>query len=543
MQNKKTNEPRLIVGVIILMTSNIIVKVIGVLFKIPLHNLLGDRGMSYFNVAYNLFTTLYLISTAGLPTAISLMVSEARVKGRKSEVKRIFRTALALFFVLGVFGTSVMLFGSGGLAKLMGTPDASWAIAAIAPTLFLICISSSIRGYFQGHQNMFPTAASEVIESVGKFVLGIVFGVWAVKNGKSIEICAAYAIAGVAIGEAAGMIFLVCSKLLHRQDYSYTMLEDDGVVTSPKRILKNLLLISIPVMLSSVALNLTSTIDTFTIINIMKKYVSADVAEAAYGNYTTLAVTMFHLPSAFIYPISTSLAPALSAARVSGNKLKAEVTLRASFKMTAIISIPCTLGIAILSKPILGFLFSNDESVAIAAPLLSILAPAIFFSAILTVTSAVLQAYRHQGKPIVSMLCGIAAKAVVSGILLSIKSVGIFGAPIGTLVSYFIMAAVNFIFVLKYVGTQINIFKLIWKPLLSSVLSSIITIASFLLLSSVCSENAAMLISVLITAIIYFMLLFVCKEFTRNDVLLLPKGEKIYKFLCKIKLMKPECEN
>ena len=201
MQKNKAKEPRLIVGVIILMISNIIVKVIGVLFKIPLHDLLGDRGMSYFNIAYNLFTTLYLVSTAGLPTAISMMVSEARVKGKKAEVRRIFRTAVCLFFILGTIGTSIMLFGAGGLAKLMGSADASWAIMAISPTLFLICISSSIRGYFQGHQNMFPTACSEIIESAGKFILGIVLGTWAVRTGKSIEICAAYAIAGVAIGE------------------------------------------------------------------------------------------------------------------------------------------------------------------------------------------------------------------------------------------------------------------------------------------------------------------------------------------------------
>ena len=112
MHKNKTKETRLIVGVMILMVSNIIVKVIGVLFKIPLHNLLKDRGMSYFNIAYNLFTTLYLVSTAGLPTAISMMVSEARVKGKRLEVRRIFRTAVCLFFILGIAGTSVMLFGA-----------------------------------------------------------------------------------------------------------------------------------------------------------------------------------------------------------------------------------------------------------------------------------------------------------------------------------------------------------------------------------------------------------------------------------------------
>lgn len=538
MQKNKTKEPRLIVGVMILMVSNIIVKVIGVLFKIPLHNLLKDRGMSYFNIAYNLFTTLYLISTAGLPTAISMMVSEARVKGKKLEVQRIFRTAVCLFFVLGTLGTSIMLFGASGLAKLMGSADASWAIMAISPTLFLICISSSIRGYFQGHQDMFPTAGSEIIESVGKFVLGIVLGTWAVNNGKSIEICAAYAIAGVAIGEACGLIFLVCAKLLHRQDYSYTLAADDGKVSSTGKILKNLLLISVPVMLSSVALNLTSTIDTFTIINIIKRNSSLEAAEIAYGNYTTLAVTLFHLPSAFIYPISTSLAPALSAARVSGNKAKERSALNASMKMTVIISIPCAIGMAIMSKPILSLLFSNEASVNSAAPLLSILSPAIFFSAILTVTSAALQACHKQRKPITSMLCGIAAKAIVSCALMSIKSIGILGAPIGTLVSYFVMTTVNFIFVLKYVSTEINILRLIVKPIGASAISSVVTILSYSIISRAGHATVATVVSIVLTVIAYFVLLFALKNFEREDIMMLPKGEKIYNALVKLHLMK-----
>lgn len=538
MHKNRAKEPRLIVGVIVLMISNIIVKVIGVLFKIPLHELLGDRGMSYFNIAYNLFTTLYLVSTAGLPTAISMMVSEARVKGKKLEVRRIFRTAVCLFFVLGTVGTSIMLFGAGGLASLMGSADASWAIMAISPTLFLICISSSIRGYFQGHQNMLPTALSEIIESAGKFILGIVLGTWAVRTGKSIEICAAYAIAGVAIGEACGLIFLVCAKFLHRQDYSYTLAADDGRVSPYKKILKNLLLISVPVMLSSVALNLTGTIDTFTIINIIKRYSSAEAAEAAYGNYTTLAVTLFHLPSAFIYPISTSLAPALSAAKASENKAKEKSVLNASIKMTVIISIPCAIGMAIMSKPILGLLFSNEISVSSAAPLLSILSPAIFFSAILTVTSATLQACHYQKKPIISMLCGIATKAIVSCALMSIDSIGIFGAPIGTLVSYFVMATVNFIFVLRYVSSEINIFKLVIKPMAASGLASVITLASYKIICRAGHPMAGTVISIILTAFVYFILLFVLREFNREDIMIFPHGEKIYKTLVKLHLMK-----
>ena len=542
MQKKTEKEPRIIVGVIILMFSNIIVKVIGVLFKIPLHNLLSDIGMSYFNTAYSIFTTLYLISTAGLPSAISIMVSKARAEGKNREVKRIFYTSLALFFVVGIIGTSIMLFGAGGLADIMGTPDAASAIMAISPTLFLICISSSVRGYFQGHQNMLPTAISEVIESLGKFAIGVLFGSMAVKNGKSLEICAAYAILGVAVGEAAGMLFLLCAKFLHKKDANPDFPESSREVSSPAKILKNLLIISIPIMLSAVALNLTSTVDMFTIVNVLSRRIPKEAAEEAYGNYTTLAVTLFHLPSALIQPISTSLTPAIAAARAANNEKKTAGTLGTSLKMTVMLSIPCAVGLAILSKPILGLLFSNADSVEKAAPLLTIIAPAVFFSAILTVTSAALQACGFQRKPIISMTCGIAVKATVSTLLMSSEKIGILGAPIGTLAGYFVMATLNFIFVLKYVGVKINILKLGAKPLLASALSSCVTVGVYRLIANANRPNVATVVSVISTAIVYFILLFVLKEFTKNDIMILPKGEKIYSLLCKAKLMKKEDE-
>lgn len=542
---KKTTEPRVAVGIIILMFSNLIVKVIGVLFKIPLRNLLGGEGMGYFDASYNIFTNLYLISTAGLPTAISIMVSRERKNGRKKEVGKIFNASLGLFCFIGLITTSVMFFGSDVLAAATGNPDAGAAIAAISPTLFLICVSSAIRGYFQGHQNMLPTALSEVIESTGKFVIGIVMGTWAFSQGKSLEICAAYAIAGVSIGEAAGMLLLIFTKLFFKPDYSYSGIPDDGTTTPLSKIWYELLKISVPIMISSIALNLTGTIDNFTIVNLMKSYVSdPSIAVSAYGNYSSLVIPLFHLPSAFIYPISTSIAPAISSNKTSVvEKEKISKTVTASIKMSAVISVPCVLGMAILARPILSLLFSDETAVKEFAPLLSIISPAIFFSAILTITSGILQARGHQRKPVISMACGIVVKAIVSIVLLRIPSVGIYGAPIGTLASYFVMAAINSAFVIKYVMPDINFLKIIAKPFAASAAGSVVTILVYKLLEDLGRPNVGTLVSVIATVIVYFVLLFMFREFTKNDILILPKGEKVYDLLCKMKLMKRESEN
>ena len=553
METRKSASPRIISGVIVLMISNIVVKLLGLLCKIPLHDLLQDQGMGYFNIAYNIFTTLYMVSTAGLPTAVTIMISDTPAgSSRRRQVERIFRVALAVFFVLGIIGTSIMLFFAKPLAALMGSDASYLCIMAISPTLFFICMSSAIRGYFQGHQNMIPTAVSEITEAIGKFAIGIVLAKYAISRGESIERVAAYAIAGITIGVATGMIFLIISKILYNSDKNAAIETKEGSVSSRSRldILKQLAKIALPITISAVALNLTGIIDTFSTINCMKLYTEEQLAEIAYGNYSTLAVTMSHLPSAFITPIASSLTPALTAALLAiktakdeaerrEKELRASKVMQSCLKFAAIISIPCALGLSILAKPILSLLFKNQESVNAAAPLLSILAISVFFTAMLTITTSILQAHKLQHKPIISMCGGIVVKIILNVLLISNPSIGIYGAPIGTLVSYFVMASINFYFVIKYVGIHVSIIKNFGKPFLSSLAASLLTVLVYVLVETQTGHAAvATVLSILITVLVYFILLFLLHTFTKNDILLLPKGESIYRVLCKMKLMK-----
>ena len=553
METRKSASPRIISGVIVLMISNIVVKLLGLLCKIPLHDLLQDQGMGYFNIAYNIFTTLYMVSTAGLPTAVTIMISDTPAgSSRRRQVERIFRVALAVFFVLGIIGTSIMLFFAKPLAALMGSDASYLCIMAISPTLFFICMSSAIRGYFQGHQNMIPTAVSEITEAIGKFAIGIVLAKYAISRGESIERVAAYAIAGITICVATGMIFLIISKILYNSDKNAAIETKEGSVSSRSRldILKQLAKIALPITISAVALNLTGIIDTFSIINCMKLYTEEQLAEIAYGNYSTLAVTMSHLPSAFITPIASSLTPALTAALLAiktakdeaerrEKELRASKVMQSCLKFAAIISIPCALGLSILAKPILSLLFKNQESVNAAAPLLSILAISVFFTAMLTITTSILQAHKLQHKPIISMCGGIVVKIILNVLLISNPSIGIYGAPIGTLVSYFVMASINFYFVIKYVGIHVSIIKNFGKPFLSSLAASLLTVLVYVLVETQTGHAAvATVLSILITVLVYFILLFLLHTFTKNDILLLPKGESIYRVLCKMKLMK-----
>ena len=549
MEIKKSTGPRLISGVIVLTVSNLVVKLLGLFCKIPLHGILQDQGMGYFNIAYNIFTTLYLISTAGLPTAITIMISRTPHDGaRKKQVERIFRVALTVFFILGIIGSSIMFFFAEQLAKLMDSEASYLCIMAISPTLFFICISSAIRGYFQGHQNMVPTAVSEIAEAIGKFAIGIALGYFAISRGESIEVAAGYAIAGITIGVAMGMLFLIGSKVLYNSRHKNVQpeLSDAGVLSTRREILHQMLIIALPITISSVALNLTGIIDTFSIINSMSLYTAKEIAETAYGNYSTLAVTMAHLPSAFIQPIASSLTPALTASLIAvktakteqekkQKKLASDKVMHSCLKFAAIISIPCAIGMSLLSKPILSMLFSNPESVKNAAPLLSILSIGVFFTAMLTITTSILQAHKLQKKPIISMFCGIVVKLILNLVLIRNPSVGIYGAPIGTVACYFTMAAVNFFFVIKYVGIQINFIKNFIKPFVATILASMVTIATYWLVGLRFGDTIATCAAILMTIITYFILLFLLRTFQRSDIIILPKGEKLYQFLLRHK--------
>lgn len=511
--------------------------------------------MGYFNIAYSIFTTLYLVATAGMPAALTIMISGTPKNSvHRKQVERIFRVAMSVFFTMGLLGALVMMIFSKQLARMTGSDDAYLCIMAIAPTLFFICMSSAIRGYFQGHRNMVPTAISEVTEAVSKFTIGIVLAYYAIRRGESIEVAAAYAITGITIGVAMGMLFLFIAKFLHNHDKNQNcaviaVIGDDAKISTKTEIFKKMFSIALPITLSSVALNLTGIIDAFSIINAMKSFTTKEMAEIAYGNYSTLAVTMAHLPSAFIQPIASSLTPTLTASLTSMKNAKdaeerkayqesSVKIMHSCLKFAAIISIPCAIGMSVLSAQILGLLFKDADSVAMAAPLLSILSIGVFFTAMLTISTSILQSHALQKKTIISMYSGVLVKLILNLILIRHPSIGIYGAPIATVAGYFTMASINFYFIIRYVGIRSVFFKNLLKALMASLIASIGTITVYKLIASFAHPSIATILAILMTIFIYCILLFILKTFEKSDIMMLPKGQKIYAVLKKIQFVK-----
>ncbi len=533
-------------GAVILMISNILVKVIGAIFKIPLQNLIGVEGMKYFQAAYDIYVAFYMISTAGIPVAISRMIATSNAKGNHKEVDKIFKIAYWVFFVVGAIGTVLMIILSKKFALSAKLDGAEYAMIAIAPTLFFICLSSAYRGYFQGLQNMVPTAVSQVIESVGKLGVGLVFGWYCLNRGYSMPVVAAFTIIGVTVGVIAATAYIAVFKRMFasaRDEAQSPLLE----VRSTKSLLYELVIISIPISLASSIMGLTNVVDVFLVTRRLQE-AGFDIkfAENCYGAYA-MPKSLFNMPTTLIYPFAISALPAISKYCSTGEKDKAEKLMESTFRMASIVALPCALGMSAMAKPILSFLFDKElltenslvTNLDVASPCLMVLGISVFFLGMISVTNSVLQAYGFHNLTIVSTVGGIIAKFIVSYILLGIPSVGLAGAAIGTAACYLVIMVLNIVFIAMKVNYFPSIRRTFLKPLISAVICVIPCVFAYDLLTGkeIVSAKLATLMAIAVAGGVYVIMLLVLRGISQEDIKMLPKSQKIIKILRKAKLL------
>lgn len=532
-QKKQQGKHLFFQGVLFLGGANMLVKIIGLLFKIPMSYYLGDEGMGYFNSAYQIYTWLYMLSTAGLPVAVSILISECRSRGEREGVRRIERTSALAFLALGVLGMGIMLFGARPLANLIGTPDARYAIFSLAPTLLFICLSSALRGYFQGFAHMGPPAVSQVLEALGKLLVGVLLATHATSRGYPLPIVAAYAVAGLAVGEAAGFLYLLFFRVLFRKKEALYIEGASHGQSPPPRLFSRLFRIALPITASASVMSLVGLVD-LVVVQRRLQDIGYTVTEATafYGNYTTLAVPMFNLPPALIYPVATAALPLLASALAKGDQRGAHAHMQTILRITSLIAMPCTLGLSLFARPIL-LLFFPREMAESAAPLLSVLALGIFFLSLLTVTNAALQANGLSGKPMLSMLVGGALKLLSSYTLIAIPGIGAFGVPLGTLACYIGACAANLFFLAKYVGLVPSFHRVFLRPLLAASLSVGGAYALYLFLGGAAGGRTLALLSIALAALFYLVSVFATRAVTGEDLLLLPFGKYLQRLLPK----------
>ncbi|MDD7773509.1 MAG: oligosaccharide flippase family protein [Eubacteriales bacterium] len=459
---------RFAAGVAVLTLSSLITKILGLVFKIPMNRLMGDAAMGYYNAAYSIFTFFYMLSTAGIPVALSILVARAKAEEGAAQKKRVFCTALGLLSAIGTIGTAILLRFAGSLAETIGAPPAAWCIAVIAPTLFFICIASALRGYFQGLSYMLPTAVSQLVEAIGKVGIGIACGVYAISQGFSPAITAAYAVSGLTIGTALGMLYLVITGCIYKEAPT----PDRAPPQSYRRILAAFAAIAVPVTISSSVMSLTNMIDTALIQRLLQSAgMTQEAATAAYGNYTSLAVPLFNLPPVLVYPIAYAIVPRITGYKAAGAYDKLRESVLAALKIAVWIGLPCAMGLSALSEPILTLLYRAD-SAQLAAPLLTALAPSSFLVCLLAVTNSVLQAVGKAYLPVIAMAAGAGVKIAAS--LTLIPRLGIIASPLGTFFCYAVVTVISLCATgneIRKNGVHVPLFTIFCKPFVAAAVA------------------------------------------------------------------------
>ena len=512
-------------GVLILGFGNLLVKLIGLVFKIPLSRLLGDEGMGYFNTGYTVYSWLFLIGCTGFPVAVSMLVSEATERDGEETAgaRRVLSVSLAFLFALGLIGCFILSFFSSAIALRIGNPGSAGAISSIAPAVLFCSLSGGIRGYFQGKKRMGPTAVSQLIEAALKLVLGIAFARRALSSGYDLPTVAASAIRGVTVGTVASAVFLLLELLWEPKD---ALNKYKGKKRGDFRpVSRRLLSIAFPITFSATVMSVTGLID---LVLVMQRLVHGGMdlssATALFGNYTTLSVPFFNLPGILIAPIATGIVPFLSSDLAAGDDATANTRSLSAIRFAVVLSVPAALGLGLFGGRILSLFFVRS-SAALAATTLALLSPGIVFLSLVTVSAAILQARGKPGITVLSMLLGATVKTAAGFYLIGLPSVGIYGAAIGTVLCYAVAATVNLVglFVISRRKISPGVFV---RPILPAGLSFSL---GYLLLALLPDRGSALSTLLLLgtSGALYFPLSLLFGSVSASDVRMIPLFQKL----------------
>ena len=344
---------------VILTVASFAVKIIGVVFKIPLTNILGE-SIGVFTAAYSIYAMLFMLSTSGLPVAVSKLVAASNEKGRGNEARRIAKLAMLVFGVIGFLFMLALVVFAPNIASLTNHQDSALAMQIIAPALFFICVCASVRGYFQGLRNMFPTAISQFIEAFFKLVCGLGAVMIAADMGASVPVQAACAISGVTVGTFFAMIYIVLYRKLSKKCVPN---DSDSACESDKKLLKLIVLVALPVTLTAAALYFSQFLDTVIIVNcLVDSGESKEVADTLFSAYTGLAVPIYDLlPATLVFPIATSILPAVSGALAVKKEKRASHLTQQAIRISGIIAVPCGAFLLVTGRHCISLLYGADK--------------------------------------------------------------------------------------------------------------------------------------------------------------------------------------
>lgn len=516
-------------GVALLMFSQVVIKIVGLIYKLYLTNKegFGDKGNAIYSSAFQIYAILLTISSIGVPNAISKLVSSRVAIGDNKGAYRIFKIAIAMFGLLGFLGSSIMFFGADYIANVyLQIPEAKLTILALSPSVFLVSIASVLKGYFNGRENLSVTANSQSLEQIFKtiFTILIVEQIASISCSNTI-LMAAGATLGATVATLFSLVYLYKyfvkrKKEVWQEVISSKLCRKDSVL----KIIKNILIVSVPISLCGLFSTTGKTIDALTIVRILKNSVGEEAATLQYGILSGKVDTLITLPFSFNIALATALVPTISAAIAKNEISTAKRRTEFSILLTILIGLPCTIFMSVFSKQILELLFPNASS---GAEMLTLSSLTIIFVVLIQTINGALQGLGKVNVPVFAFGVGTIVKLIFNILLL--PAMGVNGAIISSILSHIISFVICFISLKKNMNINLKISKFIIKPIIATMIMSVILYVFYLKMYGIISSKILLIVSILIGVIAYIISIFALKILSEEEIFMIPYGQKIYK--------------
>ena len=516
-------------GVAMLMFSQAIIKVVGLIYKLYLTNKngFGDRGNAIYGGAFQIYALFLTISSIGVPNAVSKLVSSKVAIGDNKGAYRIFKIAFSMFSFFGFIGSSILFFEANYIANnYLQIPEAELSILALSPSVFLVSIASVLRGYFNGRDNISVTANSQSLEQIFKTILTILIveQIAMISSNNTVLMASASTLA-TTLATLFSLVYLYRyfvkrKKEVWQEVISSKKNKKEGLI----KIVKSILVVSIPISLCALFSATTKTIDAFTVVRMLKKTIGEEAATLQYGILNGKIDTLITLPFSFNIAFSTALVPAISAAIAKKQVRLAKKRIEFSILITILIGIPCTICMSVFSKPILDLLFPNASS---GSEMLKYSSLTIIFVVLTQTINGALQGLGKVVTPVVAFAISSIIKLIFNIILIPIF--GVKGAIISSILAHIVAFIICFVVLAKNLNISLNLNKFFIKPTIASLIMALSSFIIYKNLNTIINSNISLLISLGFGFLVYIILIFVLKILSKEDTFMLPYGQKVYK--------------
>lgn len=535
---QKTNRNSFVTGAAILAAAGLLVRLIGAGYRLPLAYMIGDEGVGIYTQAYPFYNFLLIFSTSGIPSAIAKMVSEALVLGEYKTVRKILRVSMVTLFFIGLASALLLFFSSGAIAGIIKDTMVKESLMALSPALFFVALISVFRGYFQGHQNMKPTAFSQLVEQVVKLVLGLylakTFSQYGVQYG------AAGALVGVSVSELLALLMLLVTYALNKPERPRGARASRHVL-STREILSQLMRLAIPIMLAASVMALAMMIDSLTLQSRLQQGGISEAQGRSMIGLLGMANNIVNVTSVLSMALSMSLVPSLAQSQRMGEKREVRQKSAMGVKLSIALVMPASAGLMALAQPILALLYGRTiapENMQMSAMLLTIAAAGAMFLSLVQTTNGILQGLGRVNVPLISLGAGAAVKIACNYFLVSNPAVGIYGACIGTVACYIVASVLNVRAVQRAARMRLHLMDMILRPLGATLLMAGAAYLTHSLLARVIGSNWAVIVAILLAVCVYAVALVALGGIGDAELGYIPGGRKLRKLLMKTGLLR-----